>query len=150
MPEVSGALTTQTWVSTIWTGTAVPIISAIVGAAVGAVLTWLFAMRHERSKAKALASKELQKKIEELEERLRVYEDVEQATDGDYYLMKATGETICPTCWGAEHKAIPVRDNGTGYYNCAHCSGSGVYSRRVVDEQEAKNTQALDTYLWCN
>lgn len=118
-------ITIDTWVAVI-----VPFLCVL--------LTYFLTKMNERKKGKADSYKALQQENDALKAKLDLYEAVEPSKNEDYYILKATGETICPTCWGAEHKPIPVRDNGTGHYICARCNGTGVFNKAAVSRLESE------------
>lgn len=125
------------WLANNWTDIVIPIACVL--------LTWWLTRRHERKREQSDTSKALQSQIEEFKEMLSVYEDASRSPDGDCYTVKATGEKICPTCWGAEHKPIPVSDDGTGKYKCVRCGSTGVHSKQAVRNYEAEQAAFFDS-----
>lgn len=86
---------------------------------------------------------------QELKNRIELYEAVEQAPNGNYYILKINGERICPICWRKDHKAIPIFGDD-GSYLCGGCGMSGIYDRDIVQHNRylaEKENEKLQNYL---
>lgn len=106
----------------------------------------------EKSDQKKLSNQnkleQYQKKIEELQIKLDLYEAVEQSVTGDYLFQKKTRTAICPICWPNNHKAIPIyEDTDTGKFICSCCKHTGIFNRAKVDRIDAENKAANDALL---
>ncbi len=128
----------------IWFQASSPFITLVLGALLG---HWLSNRRHKKERQEKKTDDAyitLQEKYDILEgkydvakSRIDEFEAIEFVPNSDYYILKATRQTICPICWSNSKKVIPVRDNGTGFYHCGNCKAHGVYSQDIVD----KNTR---------
>ncbi|MEG0944618.1 MAG: hypothetical protein RSF86_13385 [Angelakisella sp.] len=114
----------------------------IVGAIIAAIFSHFLTVRHERSSKKTDDISALKMKNNELSEKLEQYEATEQSQTGDYLIMTKSGQAICPTCWGKEHKAVPIYGNDTGHFICGGCHTTGVYSRQLVERLAAEQEEA--------
>ena len=126
-----------TWLSSNLGSVIVPIVCVL--------LTYVLTVHHERKKDKAASNKALQKEIDDLRSRLKIYE-----TTSFSQVRKENGEAICPVCWRADQVAIPLYENGdTGHYICSKCGKTGVFNhqkvQRIQAEQEAAQQEFLDS-----
>lgn len=135
---------TLTWLSANLGTVIIPVICVF--------LTYALTVRHERKKDRAASNKALQKENEDLLSQLQIYEATSSSQTGAFLVRKKDNEPICPVCWRAEHKAIPIYENSdTGYYTCGKCGQTGIFNRKKVQqldaERESFNQQLSDTMM---
>lgn len=129
-----------TWLSSNLGSVIVPIVCVL--------LTYVLTVRHERKKDKAVSNKMLQMEIDNLRSQLEIYETTSSSQSGDFLVRKENGEAICPVCWRADHKAIPIYEkDGTAYYICGKCGTKGIYNYHKVQQIKAENEAAKKRLL---
>lgn len=125
------------------------IIGAIISGPVCSFITWWLSKSHEQKKEITDTNSALQQEIERLQKKVQIYEATQPSTTGDYLILKNSGQAICPTCWGAAHKLVPIYGNETGHYICGGCKTQGIFDhqkvRKLAQEQEMANRELWDT-----
>ena len=79
-----------------------------------------------------------QNEISSLKNELQHYHSVTKSNDGEVLIQIETSTKICPVCWNSSGKAIPVFDDGHGYYKCTICNHKGIfdYAKREADKKQ--------------
>lgn len=127
------------------------VITTFLGGVIGYSLKALKDKKNNLKTENEALKKQLQivkaelKQLKSIEKTDR--EIVSSPLGGDCLYFKTKNQYICPVCWYAKHKIVPVFDTDkTGYFKCQICGQEGNFNPQIISETQSVILGAIDDY----
>ncbi len=134
----------------------IPLITAIVGAIVGAVFSHCLQNKKEKKDRRGNAMQNLEQENQMLKEELNKYKDLDtfrkplKYIDAGFYVRESPkggeNEYYCAKCLDSDNKKIRICVQEDGDYVCPVCKNAGLFSSKMRDAFYQESLNNMSSY----